>query len=110
MNLKEFLRPTANKIALFIFILILLPMPVYMETVVEWSSNGGESGWTIVPFAFFMSFGSAMSYCVGGNCGIDFSTISWTTLISSIVISYFLSCLVVWGYNKWKSKGKVMVR
>ena len=96
MNWKQFLKPEWRKIVLFVIIFILLfysetvCRPIYFKTTTRHDFTGtseSSEGWKY-PCGFLSQI-----------------TIDTTTyLFLSLLISYLLSCLIVWVYGKVKKK------
>jgi len=96
MNIKKFLKPNWRKIVLFIIIFVLLfyseiiCKPMYVKTTAHYDFTGtskSSEGW-LYPCGF-------LSQIVKDSI---------TYLLLSLLISYFLSCLIVWIYDKVKKK------
>jgi hypothetical protein len=101
MNFKEFFKPTLGKVALFVLIFLLVPLPVYIANpgcpmMVKY--NGCTPYWS---FQHFISYG-----------------VNWVSfelvlgefmpyIAMNLVISYILSCAAFGVAKKFmKKKGK----
>ncbi|MFH1545099.1 MAG: hypothetical protein ABIE23_03365 [archaeon] len=112
MNLKEFFYPTKERIILAIIVFLVFPMPQYViiscGSVVGMDDSqlkvgGGcpPSGWTIIPFFGFQLISKIV---------MNFYTINLiATLVYSLttlIISYLISCIIIFAYNKFKERKK----
>jgi len=91
MSLKEFLKPTKIKIILTALILFI-PIPLPSETLCNCDTLGCQcptytGGILIIFFAIWFY----------GILGIQL-------LLIQIILSYLISCLIIWIYNKVKKK------
>jgi len=98
MTLKQFLKPDWRKIVIIIFIIISLLIPwVFMRT-------GPGTGMDIEHFTFFLfswiflPLFQPCGYISGSIC----STIPF--FVIHVIYWYFLSCLIIWIYDKVKKK------
>jgi len=91
MNVKEFLKPTKEKIILSVAtILVLFFSAPYIIN---------ENILAIIYIPIIAS-GFLLATCAGDVCSgsVELST------ITTIIYAYFISCLIVWIYNKVKKK------
>jgi hypothetical protein len=86
MNWKEFLKPDWRKIVLTV-ILMFIPLPMYVDTFCSCYSPPCQCPKKIMFYPLLLSLG-----------------IGLLTLPIDLVISYLLSCLIVWIYDKRKKK------
>ena len=78
MNVKQFLKPDWRKIVLTIVLMI-------------------------IPSLFITSYSIYVASCVG--CGYFFNFESFGILfVISLIITYLLSCFIVWVYDKFRKK------
>jgi hypothetical protein len=102
MNWKQFLKPDWRKIVIFIVLFILLtPFSIF-------NVNLSERG-----FPFSYSYYLAPEDCRGINgnvrCIIEpMQIFNWGYFILDVfiwaIISYLLSCLIVWIYDKFRKR------
>jgi len=97
MSLKEFLMPDWRKIVVFILLFIVVTY-IGLSTI---TGIGPKSLW-------WSEKGIPLFYIHEGDYGPHspgFYIVNFLIdLITYIVISYLLSCLIVWGYDKLKKK------
>src|SRR3989338_7364411 len=97
MNWKEFLKPTIGKVSLTI-ILLLLWLFYFRATVVLWIVNCITAPCNPVPQ--FVKLTDIL------NQRAIFSWITIVVWVIELLISYLVSCLVVFALNKIKNKSK----
>ncbi len=98
----EFIKPNKRKILIFLIIFIITPFPIFMYV------DEGGTGW------HFITFSGPIMFLVGILSIFDFESILYSKLelISSILknivlfplVSYLLSCLSIWIYDKVNKK------
>jgi hypothetical protein len=81
MNIKQFLKPNWKKIVIFVTISIIFSLIDY-----------GISGELIIPI-----IGLPLPFYINYN-------ITYPFLIIDLIVWYFISCLIVWIYDKVKKK------
>jgi hypothetical protein len=108
MNFKQFLKPDGRKIGLFISIFVLLIFIPFFCISIPAPTAIGVKGFSITDCSSFYSnfivkLGWIIEYdntCL--NCPSLSSFLFF--LIVYLLISYILSCLIVWIYDKMKKK------
>lgn len=102
MNLKEFLRPTKDKIILFIIFIFINFLLTYFS-----SQCVGKCSIIYVDFIMFGLFfliDPLLSYEQGRNMTLFLQDYSWWFLIPSVIVMYLLSCLIVYLDSKLRKK------
>lgn len=102
MNLKEFLRPTKDKIILFIIFIFINSLLTYFS-----SQCVGKCSIIYVDFIMFGLFSLInpfLSYEQGRNMTLFLQDYSWWFLIPSVIVMYLLSCLIVYLDSKLRKK------
>ncbi|MFH1234017.1 MAG: hypothetical protein V1493_00175 [Candidatus Diapherotrites archaeon] len=100
MNFKEFFKPTLGKAALFIFVFLIVPLPVYVANpgCIALEGKKCEPYWA---FQHFLGYGVnwvSFELAVGSL---------WPSAIINLAISYILACAIVEVAKKaMKKKGK----
>ena len=96
--MKEFLMPEWRKIVIFIIIFIILSfIPIWITIRC--------SAWECMPGPAMSSFFDSLESMKNKEF-YDFGYFnSWiVTFFSSLIVSYFISCLMFWTYDKLKKK------
>ena len=98
MNLKEFLRPTWKKILLTLIILLstlfyIVPCPSEKFEILDCIEEC--DGFPLSLSHFWI--------CGVTNTGRD---IYYHSFLINSIFWYLISCFMIFGYNKWKIKGK----
>jgi len=93
MNSKKFLKPTISKIIAAIFILIIFVPFINYDTGIRCiaapcpaSANGSIVIWLIFSYNF------------------QIYSISYAALIIGIILSYLLSCIIIFAINKTRKR------
>ena len=94
MGWKEFLMPDWRKIVVFVIVFVLMPIPVFND-------NGYEHFWTFAPFGIVL-LSLLVSLFLTSYPNISYEGILIILIV--LFISYLLSCLIVWAYDKLKKK------
>lgn len=95
MNFKEFFKPNAKKIIIFTILFIIFVPFINFDTgigCIKAPCNAGETG-SLLTF-LFSSYKFYIYY------------INYFNLVIGLIISYLISCLIVFVYNKFKEKKK----
>ena len=101
--IKEFLKPTKEKVILWIILFLI--SPAYLIDLPCLASMGAPCS----PTEFIPLFGGVVTLVGIANnliIGINylFSNISVPFLTSMLILSYLLSCLIIFAYNKFRTK------
>jgi len=96
MKIKQFLKLDWRKIVLFIIFLILTFILVFGTFGIPPSKREVED-WIIVFLFYFLAFPIELTAYLDPILG-------FSGFIINIVYLYFLSCLIVWIYDKVKKK------
>jgi len=89
MDWKQFLKPDWRKIVLFLVLLNFVPMPL----VCYYALGGCGEMFIVAGFIFFLTV-------------LMTPLIMIVIAIPLIILSYLLSCLIIWIYDKFKGKKK----
>jgi len=111
MNFKQFLKPEIKKVILAFLIFLVMPLPVLRTAVLGMcplnSSSEGSCGgdgyyyeWNFIPFGVItvLTIPSVNLEMIVYNYMFNFLFLA--------IISYLLSCLIIWIYDKIKVKKK----
>jgi hypothetical protein len=101
MSLKEFLMPDWRKIVIFIILSILTNFGILLFAL---SVTGGDFGYFEIiglPLGFYRIAPCSMGIR-GIVCGEGF--FSLTYLIINLIFWCFISCIIIWGYDRLKKK------
>lgn len=97
MNWKDFLKPDCRKVILFMIIYLVLPWPLFFgEDCISYPYLAAEvciRGPIFIPIIFLILMFES-SDIIGQS----------HLILSYIIISYLLSCLMVWIYDKVRKK------
>jgi hypothetical protein len=116
MKWKEFLKPSKSKIILTLILLLIFPLPYWNGTLCERcdvepcpSCPDTNSGPALI--GWWLTWGDSFSGHAGligwHNQAINvLSGILLGLLIIGLPISYFLSCLIIFTYNRFRGKKK----
>lgn len=103
LNFKEFFRPNKNKIILTIFLFLFLPFPYYVSSPICLAVIGikCEPYWSIV----FLGIGTIIDFFESFSFFslIQYFKSFWLYYLFSIVFYYFISCLIVFLYFRFKN-------
>jgi len=98
MSLKQFLKPNWRKIIIFVILFAIIPLPARFCKDPPSCIDPSGCCWIFIPFGNLLSLSIILSVGVGG----DLITIIF--MLITIIISYLLSCIIVWIYYKVKKK------
>lgn len=121
MGIKHFLKPDWRKILIFVILLILIILfiPItkgyrFVDCIPAWPCSSGGSIYTnlITEITNQISIGLSIfyenpHYSVGKNLRIFASKHLFGIIIEAIlaiIVSYLISCFIVWIYNKFRKK------
>jgi len=112
MTFKEFFKPTVTKIALTILLILFLPFLIYSDPQgaactdsipSNCSSELSQFEFVLPPFTLNLIF-----YSIGGVTGTEDRNMvifyNLVLLILKTIISYSLTCLTFYLYNKTNTK------
>ena len=96
MNWKEFLKPDWRKIVITVLLFLIIPEPIVL------CIDPGGCNWTLIPFGNLLSPLMILLFIVSMGGSVTFEPI--LIILMTLLVSYFLSCLIVWIYDKVKKK------
>jgi hypothetical protein len=100
----EFLRPNLRKIWITIFIFFIIPVQfVDLGSAISGFSNSSGVS-QIVPFGGIMTIGLIIANIQTSLPAFTNLNILWA--LSSLILSYFFSCLIIYFYNRLKPLNK----
>lgn len=104
MKWREFLKPDWRKIVIFLIIFFLLPYPLLIPCPPLPSNLICFPDWEFISLYSFSIYLFEITFYTG-NVIVLLSGIGFIfELFFYLFVSYFLSCLIVWVYEKVKKK------
>lgn len=100
--MKQFLKPDWRKIIIFIIVSVVLFLPLLIWQ--KWKSELTSIGFPIPFYSCHITGFYGFQPFVGTVARGPYCFFSGSALIIDLIIWYFLSCFIIWIYDKLRKK------